>query len=142
MDGNKMVDDIMTAEVVFVDVCESKKCQTEYEELETEYNSCKNEIARIQKLYHETLISNLKKDLKIRELESKLKIQNETKFDEFSESLSPEAIRELQMIENVPGKDSNFMLHVMSSLYKDDFVRLKNKTFGEKRRNYRQKKKC
>lgn len=134
MSEKSVVSQIMDANIVFERderPCSNSNCQTEIQQLKVNIDSAKREISIAAKKYHETLILNLKKDIKMKELKS---ILPENQFDEFANSLPTAIITELKCIKNVPEKDSNFILKIVKGLYRDDLNKLNNKTFGGRKK--------
>lgn len=118
-------------EYIEVDVvsCENEKCYSEITSLRTELEANQEKIEQSSQKYHNMLIENLKKDGIIRKLEAIL--LKSGYLSEFRDILS-EAFDELNLVKNVPEKDSAFILRLMRHVYKDDLPRLKNKTYSNK----------
>lgn len=135
MANNSLVNHILAAEIEYVDVeietenavCLDCDCQNGIKKLHDELEACKREVLNKSKHYHETLVENLKKDVTIRMLEKQKKNHI---FNEFSNTLSEQTIKEMKSIENVPGKDLAFVEKIMADLYKNDLGRLKTKTIS------------
>lgn len=129
---NDLVKAILEAQIEFSSdsKCINNKCKSEIHALEIEHDKLQAEIRNGQIKYHEILISNLKKDFEIRSLKEKLK---DNRFHEFSKMLSSETIDELKSINSAENKDSNFVLKVVRDLYKNDLLKLKNKSYSGQR---------
>lgn len=114
-----------------VDVCSSSQCKTEIQRLKQEIQECNEQIQSSTKLYHDTLILNLKKDLIIRELKSNAM---DTRFSEFHDLFPATIIEELKSLPDAPEKDSMFVLKAVKGLYGNDLSRLKSKTYSGRRK--------
>lgn len=125
-----MIAQIISAPIIFVDaeVDKCTQCETELQELQRQVDSYNGKVVRATKLFHETLVSNLKKDLTIRQLKRKLA---ENRSKEFTDTLS--TFDELKKIA-VSEKDSTFVMKAVRSVYSEDLSRLKNKKYSERQK--------
>lgn len=132
--ANKLISNILNANMELDNenvVCCRERCQEEIQELKLAIETIQNDIYRKTKQYHDALISNLKKDLKIRELEAKM---HDSRYDEFDGIIPKETLKELKSIDDASTKDSNFVLNVVRGLYKNDLNHLRNKTLSGRKK--------
>lgn len=107
------------------------KCETEMEQLRNQVSLLNEKVSSSSKVYLEILVSNLKKDLKIKELREKL-IANP--FDEFVGILPSATVFQLNKVGGEAKNDSNFILKAMRGIYGEDLSRLENKTYSGRRK--------
>lgn len=131
-----MAHDQSASNIQFIEVdvvsCENEKCYSEITSLISELEAHQEKIEQISQQYHNMLIENLKKDGTIRKLEAIL--LKSGYLSEFRDILS-EAFDELNLVANVPEKDSTFILRLMRHVYKNDLPGLKNKTYSNNGRS-------
>lgn len=109
--------------------CTSSSCHTEIAQLEQEIYNSEKRIQDAKKKYHELLVLNLKKDIRINELEKNMK-----QYNEFRGAISDKTIGVLSSIDNSKSKDSFFLLTAVKDLYQKDLLKLKQRTYsGQKR---------
>lgn len=107
--------------------CSNDHCQSEKQLLQNEYNALQEEIKRSSIKYHELLISNVKKDLKIRELKAR---QQDLRFSEFKSILSQQHIDEIKRVDGSSKKDSYFLVKVLRGLYENELDKLQMRTYS------------
>lgn len=120
-----MASELIEAPIIFADENRCVQCENELQNLQTEVVLCNEKVSQATKFYHETLVTNLKKDLNIRQLKQKI---FENRFEQFHDTLSSPAINDLKTVAGLPEKDSTFVLKAMRCIYNQDLSRLKNKT--------------
>lgn len=121
----------MNANLVFDDdearKCTNGKCDTEIQSLSKQISDLEKEVIKAKELYHESLCSNLKKDLMIEQLEAELEL---LKYGSFRNDFSEEVITALKLIEDSEQKDTAFIQTAMKYLYRDNLEQLKGKTYS------------
>lgn len=107
-------------------------CEPEIRNLKNEVSLYDQKVADASKVFYETLISNLKKDITIHQLKKKLL---DNVFNDFTDVLPPVTIDVLNGIDGSAANDSNFILNAMKGVYSEDLSRLKNKTFAGRKKD-------
>lgn len=131
--GNFSVEQLLNAPIMLVqtnDRC--KDCEPELQELQNQVSLYNQKVTDATKVFHETLVLNLKKDLAIRQLKQKMV---DSAFNEFKGVLTSDTIDNLNRVDGVAGSDSNFVLKAMRGMYKEDLSRLKNKTYSGRKKD-------
>lgn len=114
------------------DECTNDVCHTEFLQMKKQICDYKRKIEESKNEYHEALVSNLKKDMKIENLQEQLR---KSQYDEFHGIISSEAIDQLKKIDHSRKKDSSFILAAVQDLYSSDLSRLKHITFSGRNKN-------
>lgn len=107
------------------DECINSACHTEITQLKQQIGDSEKRISEAKKKYHELLALNLKKDIQISQLEQKMMLYNG-----FRGVISDKAIDVLNSIQLSKSKDSFFILTAVKDLYREDLLKLKQKTFS------------
>lgn len=112
--------------------CSSDGCHSEIRDMQEQISEYKQKIVEAKNKYHEALVLNLKKDMKLEQLQKQL---NQSQYDEFIGVISDEAIVKLKGIDCCEKKDSFFILTAVKDLYRNDLSRLKQITYSGRRKN-------
>lgn len=107
-------------------LCPSDLCKTEIDILKRQLVQFENEIHTEKEKYREALISNLRLDLEIEQLESLQKQKN--RYEEFQGKISMQTISALNHFKDTMDDDSKFVMAAVRDLYSDNISKLKNKT--------------
>lgn len=111
------------------DECSSSACHTEIAQLQKEIYDSEKRIRDAKTKYHELLVLNLKKDIRINQLNKHM-----ADYNPFRGTISDKTIDILSSIDNSKSKDSVFVLTVVKNLYEKELPKLKERTFsGQKR---------
>lgn len=128
---NSLLTQIRNAPILFADADQCTECEPELQGIQNQISLCNKRIEHLGKKYYEALISNLKKDLTIRQLKKKLSVDG---FNEFRNLLPSPEIDRLIDFDGASGKDSKFVLQTMRIVYSKDLPRLKKKTYSGRRK--------
>lgn len=110
--------------------CANYVCHAEIQEFQREISEYKQKVEESKNQYHEALVLNLKKDMKLEQLQKTLQ---KSQYDEFRGIISDDAIIKLNSIDYSVKKDSIFILTAVKDLYRNDLARLKQITFSGRR---------
>lgn len=100
-------------------------CMQTIEDLKTEINSLVLESDELKQTYKKLLITNLERDVKIRNLRKELETK---KFIKFKGKLSESCLNHIKIIGNSIPEDSTFICCVINDLF--DVTTLKNLTLS------------
>lgn len=123
----------MQEETVYVEVfdednqCINGKCHTEIQRLNHEISEYEEKVLAAKDKYHQSLVTNLKKDVMIQDLENQLK---KLDYSKFKGVLTDEAITVLRSFNVSRKKDSIFISTAVKDIYRNDLHRLAGKTFS------------
>lgn len=108
----------MEANIIFdsdENECGASSCETEINTMENEVALLEAEAKEMRLKYHAMLIENLKKDFEIQDLKAQLKEQ--TKYVEFENNFSPDAMETIRSCGDEEAMDSKFILTAVRDLY-------------------------
>lgn len=113
------------------DDCTNAACHTEILQLQGHFAYREKEIQQAKQKYHEALVLNLKKDVQMEQLEEQ---SIKTTYKQFQGTLQDKTIDELKSLDGSQKSDSKFVLTVVKDLYRNDLLRLQNKTFSGRKK--------
>lgn len=88
-----------------------------------------SKIIAAKEIYHESLVTNLKKDIIIGNLEDELK-KKKCRYELFRREFGDEIITTLSLMADSKEKDSLFIKTALEHLYRDNLRKLKEKTYS------------
>lgn len=107
-------------------------CCEKATDLKKELHILTETAKKLKQGYHSLLIENLKKDLIIRQIKTKIE---EKKFLRFENKLSKECLEKLNSIGNSQKQDSTFIAIALNGLYDDNTEIVKQKNLTGRSRN-------
>lgn len=105
--------------------CQNQNCCAEIQRLNIEICELACQEKELKEKYYEALISNLKKDIKIDELNDE---EGSKRYSEFKGHLSEQTLRKLRLCGNTPRNDSTFILITVHEMFRDDLKALQHMT--------------
>lgn len=120
----------MAAPIIFDDTeCTSEICQNKIKLLKAEIQQCDAQIEDFKSQYSQLLIENLKKDVILESLNSKIK---DIRYHEFSNDFSESDLEMIRLIGNDQRDDPSFVRAALRSLYVGNLAVLKHKSMSGK----------